>query len=286
MFGFDVWSHDITQAYLQSDIPPQRNVFLRPPSELKFPKGQLLRLVKPLYGLADSGDYWGSTNSRHHVRDLGMVPTTGDLSLYFRRSKGELCGLSGIVVYDTLQCGTEAFFEHTGKTVKIFRSKARTREGIIFAGIHGDRNVQGDLVLSQCDYAQTLTKTDKGATYQALRSARAKVAWLTNSRPDVLCAVAKLAQVKDITFDYIAVNGVNKVVVHVQKCPKLGIVMPSVDLDSASIMVFTDAALGKNDDLSSQIGFVIVVTDNAGRANIVESASRKCRRVTHSSLGG
>ena len=50
--------------------------------------------------------------------------------------------------------------------------------------------------------------------------------------------------------------------------------------------MFTDAALGNSDDLSSQTGFVIVVTGNAGRANIVENASRKCRRVTHFSLGG
>ena len=57
MFGFDVWSHDITQAYLQSDSPLQIKFVLRPPSELHFPEGQVLRLVKPLYELADSDDY-------------------------------------------------------------------------------------------------------------------------------------------------------------------------------------------------------------------------------------
>ena len=59
---------------------------------------------------------------------------TGYLSLYFRRSKGELFGLYGIVVDDTLQFCIEAFFEHTEKTVKMLEGKARTREGIFLRG--------------------------------------------------------------------------------------------------------------------------------------------------------
>ena len=45
MFGFDVWAHDITQAYLQSESPLLRKVYLRPPAELHLPKGRLLRLI-------------------------------------------------------------------------------------------------------------------------------------------------------------------------------------------------------------------------------------------------
>ena len=74
-----------------------------------------------------------------------------------------------------------------------------------------------------------------------------------------------MAQVKDSTFNHTAVKGVNKVLACLQRSPKLGIFMPRVELESASIMVFPESALGNNEDLSSQIGFVIVVTDNAGR---------------------
>ena len=45
MYGFEVWAHDITQAYLQSESPLLRKVYLRPPAELHMPKGRLLRLT-------------------------------------------------------------------------------------------------------------------------------------------------------------------------------------------------------------------------------------------------
>lgn len=83
MQGYDFWAHDITQSYLQSDSSQQRDVYLIPPPELKFPKGQLLKLIKALYVLANSGHYWGTTNSRHQKIDLGMDPTCGDLSLFY-----------------------------------------------------------------------------------------------------------------------------------------------------------------------------------------------------------
>lgn len=77
MHQFQVWSHDITQAYPQSDSPLLRGVYILPPSELNMPEHTALKLVKPLYGLADSGDYWGSTSSRHHKIDLGLTSTWG-----------------------------------------------------------------------------------------------------------------------------------------------------------------------------------------------------------------
>lgn len=150
MNDFKLWAHDITQAYLQSDSPLVRNVYIKPPPELRMPKGRVLRLIKPLYGLADSGDYWGSTSSRHHQMDLGMRNTCGDLSLYYRRNKGKLVGLSGVVVDDTLQCGTEEFWDITSKTMDKFKSKDRKTIKVVFAGIQVDKKGTG-YVLSQPD---------------------------------------------------------------------------------------------------------------------------------------
>jgi hypothetical protein len=46
--------------------------------EISMGSGKLLELLRPLYGLADSGDYWGRTLSNHQRKDLGMESTTGD----------------------------------------------------------------------------------------------------------------------------------------------------------------------------------------------------------------
>ena len=49
-------------------------------------------------------------------------------------------------------------------------------------------------------------------------------------------------------------------------------------------MVFTDASFANNADNTSQIGFVIIITDNSGSANIVYWSSIKYKRVTRSVL--
>lgn len=62
--------------------------------------------------------------------------------------------------------------------------------------------------------------------------------------------------------------------------------MRPLDRNTASIVVLTDAALANNDDLSSQIGYVMAIQDASENVNLIEYSSGKCRRVTHSSLAG
>jgi Reverse transcriptase (RNA-dependent DNA polymerase) len=82
LFGFEVTAADVIAAYVQSAENLQRDVFVRP-SCMKLGPKELIRIVKPLYGLPDSGDYWGETFRNHHILDLLMKQTTGDFSLFF-----------------------------------------------------------------------------------------------------------------------------------------------------------------------------------------------------------
>jgi hypothetical protein len=50
------------------------------------------------------------------------------------------------------------------------------------------------------------------------------------------------------------------------------------------LLVFTDASFANNNDLSSQIGYVIVLADQQAHANILHWSSTKCKRVTRSVL--
>jgi len=54
--------------------------------------------------------------------------------------------------------------------------------------------------------------------------------------------------------------------------------------ESLRLIVFTDASFANNRDLSSQIGYVLVLADGTGRANIIHWSSTKCKRVTRSVL--
>ena len=50
ILGFDVWSSDVTQAYLQSAQNLKRNVFVRP-EIIELGADELLQVMKPLYSL-------------------------------------------------------------------------------------------------------------------------------------------------------------------------------------------------------------------------------------------
>lgn len=69
IFGFKIWTPDISQTYLQSAFQLIREIYLKPSNDLRkyieIPLGHLLKLLRPLYGLADSGDYWNFTLSDH-----------------------------------------------------------------------------------------------------------------------------------------------------------------------------------------------------------------------------
>ena len=57
LFDFRLFSTDVTHAYLQSTEELSCNVCFKPSSEFDLDPNQLLKLLKPLYRLADSGDY-------------------------------------------------------------------------------------------------------------------------------------------------------------------------------------------------------------------------------------
>ena len=60
--------------------------------------------------------------------------------------------------------------------------------------------------------------------------------------------------------------------------------MVKLDRNSLQLIVFTDASFANNKDLSSQIGYVIVLVDAANSANVIHWSSTKCKRVTRSVL--
>jgi hypothetical protein len=70
-----------------------------------------------------------------------------------------------------------------------------------------------------------------------------------------------------------------------------GLSYPSIDITKAGLYVYVDASFANNKDLSSQIGYLIVLANeephNAAfkmRGSIVHWSSTKCKRVTRSVL--
>ena len=73
-----------------------REIYInKPVPEFELNPDQCLQLLKPLYGLCDSGDLWHDTLDKHHREDLGMKPVRSDPALYIWMVNGLLKGLSG-----------------------------------------------------------------------------------------------------------------------------------------------------------------------------------------------
>ncbi len=71
--GFNIWSRDISQAFLQSEDPLRRTVYVRPPKgenileRIGADTCSLLHAIKPQYGLSYGPGYWWQTFRRWHV---------------------------------------------------------------------------------------------------------------------------------------------------------------------------------------------------------------------------
>lgn len=99
---FDVWSQNVTQAYIQGENV-SRTVYVRPTTDFELPENRLLKLLKPLYGLSESGDAWLQRYNGYLTKNLNLEKTDGDMSFYYKRKgEEELQGVLGLNVDDTL----------------------------------------------------------------------------------------------------------------------------------------------------------------------------------------
>ena len=284
IFGFRRWIHDVRQAYLQPSEKLMRKVYLNPSKEFELSEGELLELLKPLYGLSDSGDYWHRTITRHLTKDMEMNTTVGELSLFIKHVDKKLIGMTGIYVDDSLLCGNDEFLKASDKSLETFESREREMDNTLFAGVKVT-TVEAGFELSQKHYTKSLRILPKGCNFSDFRALLHKLAWLTHTRPEICCAVNMAAQVTDKSFGEDGITELNRVVTHVQKHPDQPLKNMRFASESLRIKVYADSSFANNRDNSSQIGYIILLVDKFANCNILHYSSHKSRRVTRSVLG-
>lgn len=110
IFGLKIWTADITQTYLQTAEPLERYIYIANiVPKFKLRPEQCLRLLRPLYGLCDTGDLWQTTLYKHHRLGLKMKTFRLDPSLYYIMRDGVLSGVSGLYVDDLLRVRDKNF---------------------------------------------------------------------------------------------------------------------------------------------------------------------------------
>jgi Reverse transcriptase (RNA-dependent DNA polymerase) len=143
IFGFRVCTHDVQQAYFQSAENLLRDVYLKPSAVLNVSSGTMLKLLRPLYGLCDAGDYWARTILDHLAKDLNLVQTVGDSGLFFQTMNRKLVALTASFVDDLLMAGTKDFHDQSLFTSQRFKFRDRDYDNVKFAGVKINKTSNG-----------------------------------------------------------------------------------------------------------------------------------------------
>ena len=287
LFGFRLFSTDVTQAYLQSSEELSRDVYVKPSPEFNLDSNQLLKLLQPLYGLADSGDYWGRTLKNHLEKELGMKASVADAAFFFKRIKEKLAGLCATYVDDCLQAGTDEFCQQAKCVERKFKCRPRDYDKVQFAGIKIESTPNGFQV-HQKHYISMIEEISKEGSFKDSRSLRAQLSWDTHSRPDITCSIAQAAQVTEDLFNSDCTKhckGLNSVVKHLLNTTDQVLKFPKLDNKRLRLQVYSDASYGNNFDRSSQLGYIIFLADSNGNCQPLFWSSHKSKLVSRSVLG-
>ena len=204
--------------------------------------------MKPLYGLAESGDYLNETLTKHHIEHLRMQQANGDFSLFMYHVGKKLSGLSGTYVDDILRTGDEKLKRNSMKTTKrAFESKSPRFNKFAFTGI-SLKGGKGLRELSQKEYINRLRYLQKSAKFEDFRSMRHKLAWTVHTRPDIACAVSKLAQVTERELTQSCIERANKIIKHLKSTPNISLKFPKLDVNTLRLNVYCDSSFTNNDD--------------------------------------
>lgn len=310
--GTGLYLRDITQAYTQSKTDLNRQFYVRPPIELELPKGTILRVIKPLYGVPEAGNHWFNTYHSHHIQELRMSQSTYDPCLLHTggstqyKGKGDRdgFGLVGLQTDDTLILGDARFTANEATAIKRAQFQSKEREQLTkdhplkFNGGNITLQKDGSITLTQerqCRnlelvHADTVSLTSIRGTIRKLVNPkdqyvaqRARGAYIaTVSQPEAAFDLSQAAQTTDPREE--EVKRLNKRLEWQINNPGRGLRFVQLDKNTLKLVIFTDGSFANNPDYSSQIGYVICLMDSQDRANILHWSSIKCKRVTRSVL--
>jgi hypothetical protein len=147
---------DVDSAYIQADLDPNEEVYVRFPKGLEHRpdyKGRVMKLKKALYGLKQSGRVWYNM-LRTFLLGLGYKPTSTDACVYITSL------LNGTLSYIAVYVDDLLFVGPSMVEIARVQSALQCRFGIknlgpaeYILGIQIIRNESGSIGLSQRTYA-------------------------------------------------------------------------------------------------------------------------------------
>lgn len=299
-YAFQMALRDITQAYTQSTTELQRLIVARLPKQIQhhYPEKTVMVVVKPLYGIAESGNHWFATYFKHHREKLRLMTSTYDPCLMISEENHPTeLGIVGVQTDDTLILATEDFLTNEEKRLNEAKFRAKARETLQpetplnFNG--GVITQEGDeIILRQKGQGKRLQQINASSeqSYQTYIEQRARGAYLaTICQPEAAFDLSIAAQHKEP--DQGDISKLNKRLKWQIDHPDRGLTYIPLNLQDAKLFLFVDGSFANNKDLSSQLGYeIIIANETTGnddftiKGNLIHWSSTKSKRVTRSVL--
>lgn len=262
----------------------------------KYPEYTIIRIIKPLYGIAEAGVHWLSAYQKHHINNLNMQTSTYDPCFLIVIDHNSF-SIVGLQTDDTLMVATSSFSEKEEDELHKaqFRAKPKTQlspnqlidlncvklsiqDENIFLQQKGQGKRLGIVNVTKIDHAQIYAEQ------------RARGAYLASiCQPEASFDLSVAAQIQQPGSH--ACNKLNNRIKWQIRNLHRGLHYIPVNLQSAKIFVFADGSFANNKDLNSQLGYIIILANETFKGeefmlqgNLIHWSSTKCKCVTRSVL--
>ena len=210
-----------------------------------------------------------------------MTTSTFDESFYYRHSNGAVDGIVAKFIGDFLYSGSDNFIRDVEQSTSNYKCTPPKSLPFTFTGIR-IRDIRSHFSLDQHEYIDQMHTLPDTASFYEFRSLRHKLGWMSHTRLDALYSASVLSQVNEERFNINSIRTFNKAVQHLKDTKETTFNIYPIDMQSAHLLMFSDASFASNYDNSSQLGWVLVIRDDTGRSNILHYGTYKSRRIARS----
>lgn len=195
----------------------------------------------------------------------------------------ECDGIIGTYVDDLICCGTDEFRKRENRLRDLIKLKITKEPPLLFAGIYVQQGKDSHVTLDQREYIMGLKRLEKKSKFEDFRSYRHKFVWIASTRPDITATRNIFSQVTTDNFTMDNIKQMNKAIRYLKDSAEEKLRYETMNLDKARIVAFADSSHATNHDQTSQIGYLIFLTDGE-LWNLIQFKSTKSRRVVRSPL--
>ena len=210
-----------------------------------------------------------------------MHRTTSDPCVLLKHDGNTLEGLILLQVDDSLGFGTDLFLTTEEAASATFRCKPRTaitNKPVTFNGINIHKQ-EHQYIMKQEDKIDRLIISSTEKEFTSQRAAAQYIG--VNTRPDIATPFQLLAPGNQPTTPA-QFKSLTKAITFLKSTKGQGLHYVPLNLNTARLVLITDASFANAEGLKSQLGYLILMADKNGNCNVLHYGSNKCQRVARS----